>query len=172
MRREDRGPEAGSDPVVPAALDVVLDAAAHEGEDLAVLGRHREVGLLEVEQLRHLVVVFDPSTKGCRERKKKGGGGGEKTGKREIEAKQTEQPYIYRIRHLPGLARYFTYCICRTFVCARSTSKRVSKYLSWSYRVLSWYSCTRRPWHPLAGQATPITPVLRVRSPHELCRRN
>ncbi len=46
--REHRGPEAGPDPVVAAAGHVVLDAAAHQGQDLPVLGGHREVGRLEV----------------------------------------------------------------------------------------------------------------------------
>lgn len=54
VRREDRGPQAGPDPVVPAAGHVVLDAAAHQGQDLPVLGGDGEVGRLEVEQLRHL----------------------------------------------------------------------------------------------------------------------
>lgn len=54
VRREHRGPQARADPVVPAADYIVLDAAPHQPQYLAVLRRHGQVGRLDVEQLRHL----------------------------------------------------------------------------------------------------------------------
>lgn len=54
VRREDRGPQARADPVVAAALHIVLDAAAHQGEDLPVLGGDGKLCGLEIEQLGHL----------------------------------------------------------------------------------------------------------------------
>lgn len=64
MRREDRRPQARADPVVAAALHVVLDAAAHQREDLPVLGGDGELRSLEVEQLRNLCFFIYPMPNG------------------------------------------------------------------------------------------------------------